>query len=694
MRSRRGSLLVLVLTMVFVGAVLVISLFDVLRERYFQTYRMIDDRMAEHLCQSLLEISNYELQKALLDAGDIRRKIQTLALPCGTEDVLVWSEAASFQDSLSKAMDNYLATFSEGETRTMSVKVRAVHLWLTDVKVLGRKGPGYQWSDPGERIGTFSFHLEISVNAVRKKLVANRAFQIVNHLPGPLGRFTLFVKDASGENYNLLDNDSDGTPVSDRSPLVCYHGTSDQLDKNGFVFLGGDDPLTLRLTQGYGNRRTGEYFHFLAQGQDYDPDFYAGKVFTPPSADAGGVPWVSYLGLIEAAGVPFPVDLKVDEKYFGFYSTSPKGWSVNLLNALDSFFLGQNMDTKSSLLHLEGAFQHPRTGADGRTPTWVLGNVRRLYAIIRLLKFDSLPADGVLGAVAVMKSPVEPATDPDFWNVVNAGLPTTVSEAGAGSFTVSKPFQEEGFSDIFASAQRYLANASTLVMTGSELGEPFNEFLRGYFQDRSDLAGKVAIDEGRKMVLQFAGGAQAGRSGEAFSGDLSRIPPDLLEYKALLAITRDRFLKRYASGNKLALRVPVLVTDEEDTLSLPSLEVAEGTMGTLFFAKDIALDGLTSKTNALDAQGNLNFCSLGGDITLASTQEYQANFLALDGTLRPAGVWNIWGNACVGKLPAAALERGGRLEYNPFDNPESPSYGLFDGLYLSDRYHAYSLSSE
>ena len=696
--SRHGTILFLAMALAFIGAVLIISLYDVLKERNFQTYRMVDERLADHLCQSLLEIFNFELQKALLnpDSAAIQKRIQTHPIPASREDILTWPEASLLQTDLNTAFQNYFENFAITE-RKMEISLTKKYLNLCDVRMVGQTAP-VSWCDPGERIGTFSLQLHVSVNGVQKKLTANRSFQIVNQLPGPIGRFTLFVKNTDGEDYNLVANNSDGTPTSGVVPLVCYHGTWDSLEKNGWVFLGGSSPQILNISYGYVNTLFGEYFHFLSQNQQHVATTFSGVALPADAADFQ-LPLDTNTYLLDYLTDPLFVDLSFEEKFCGFFQSSPSG-NMNFSNCLDSYFAAGGKTMNSSVLRLAGSVVHPKTNAEGRTPTYVLGDVNRLYARIRLLAFDSYPTDGVLGYVAFLKSPSDPSDTSAFWSQVNDAISLLgeidpakdqkVVESGT-EHSLQNDFYLSGIEDLFVGISSYLKYASDLVNQGQ--GESYNLFLKTYFSENPQYLAKYGTNKGNNLTLSF-NNCTAPRTGSFFSGDLAEIPADALRYKAVIGISPKEFSDRFLSNNTLHLQVPVEITDADGTglFSLPAVTVADDASGIIFFENDLTLDELGPPPQ--NTATTLTFCSLKGNITLNSAQEYPANLLALNGTVLANQGLQIFGNLAVKTLPAASLRQGKRLEYNLLNNPETSTYEQFDSLFLSDQYHFFELASE
>ena len=242
--------------------------------------------------------------------------------------------------------------------------------------------------DPIERRCVLCLQLSGRVGSAEINRSEYRELRIVNLLPGILGKFTLYVRQAAGNSpgFNRFANDINGwaddqVPPADRiMPIILKNGGEldggqDSWKKRGFVYLGGGK-VSLNLTAG-NDEAYGENFLFYSMTQTpsipgyYDPfppDFFTKPPdFTkrhPQSLNTGG----SFV-------TDFAYCLK--RVVSGFYTTDADGKDMNIDKRLGVTFPGtpQACDPRmrSSILHLYGTRSNP-------SPTLVLGSVYRRYA--------------------------------------------------------------------------------------------------------------------------------------------------------------------------------------------------------------------------------------------------------------------------------------------------------------------------
>lgn len=99
----------------------------------------------------------------------------------------------------------------------------------------------------GEKIGEIVVTARVALRGAVKRVTLRRPFRLVNVLPLPMARFTLFLKESPGERLNVLSSKLDGNTQRGH-PLVLSHGDND-VERNGWTWL-GDGRTVLHIARG------------------------------------------------------------------------------------------------------------------------------------------------------------------------------------------------------------------------------------------------------------------------------------------------------------------------------------------------------------------------------------------------------------------------------------------------------------
>jgi hypothetical protein len=233
--------------------------------------------------------------------------------------------------------------------------------------------------------------------------------KVASALPGPLSKFTLYVKNASrnGENsFNLIRNDYRGTITDGPKPLICYNHETPETpftntslgeifkeeknaqiwQKRGWIYM-GSDKIRLNLCSGAGE--LGEIFHFYDVSNSFD--FEPVKFVTPKSAlpskmqSTVQIPWDLSNQSVRTVQYQFEHSFVLD----GFHDRSNRKetnamYEGNILSEGEKSYYS----SRSSILHL---FGDARKGYQSRTR--IFGPVVAAFPRFASLKVSSPEPD-------------------------------------------------------------------------------------------------------------------------------------------------------------------------------------------------------------------------------------------------------------------------------------------------------------
>lgn len=650
-RNTEGSTIYLVALVLILVEVLVLSLhgrsLDSARLAHRVHARQVCAHLADGARASVIAALRHDLARTetsrframLLKVGDSSRLQGALVpLPAGWDREL--------QKEVARLGDVQL---------TSVVRLQEVAPLLDDSSAAGE--------DAHEKRGLLEMTFTVTLLRVPLTYTFRTPFKIVNLIPPVTSKFTLFVKHPertgiANAGYNRFRNLYDGDAVSGAEahpPLVLFNEEGlalRELTGRGFVFLGGGDPVMLQITNG-SHPRFGEGFHFEATA---DPRGELAGGTDPASA--------SLLGAFTEPGATF----SVQRSFLGFYERDEAGEGLNAEGRLRKDFAA-GRTTSSSMLHLYGS-------AERRSPTVVVGNVQRSFALISHLAVD-VDADGKADdAVAVL-----PGVGWEDYPLQIPLLPNSFTSFTDPSGSIDlRPLKSSDpelhdFVRLFGDYAQYSTLMSRLVE------EPYNrgfDWMAGYEPGKlgapAVLPASRYPDPGTSFNLVLADG------GVHFQGDLNAFSTLRLEARAVVEVADEAELKqRFIRDGRLELGRVVRVA--QGPVTLPArLEVGDG--GAIIAAGSITSSGVRNRSSV-----PLALCSTEGDLIVDSTYpDHEFAGIALAGGLKTLGSdpVHIKGALAVDHLSPDELRAGGELTYDPRLDPTAPGYAGFYRTFIAD----------
>lgn len=329
------------------------------RSRYREAHREAFGEVALQLAESALNVTLAGIGEQALQPGSPTYEALAAAAAPAPDQVIEIAPAPPLGELISLLGD------AEVE---VEARVRAI-------RPLFPEGPasGVVF-DPREKTAELALRAQATFRGVSRAIAVVRPVRVVQAGVPVLGKFTLFLRERSGQDPNLLGYDHrdplqgptlDGEPAR---PLVLYHqaerfpavvdGRFDPLapvlsdvppDQGGLVYLGGEDPWYLNLVHGIGAGRY-EELHLVRRTR------YARASDLPGVSEEVGLAFGYYDGIF-------------DSDRFGDAAGDPG----HLLRPT-----GEALAPRSAALHLSG-------DVGNVTPTLVFGPVFRSFVTLRLL---------------------------------------------------------------------------------------------------------------------------------------------------------------------------------------------------------------------------------------------------------------------------------------------------------------------
>lgn len=659
----------LVLSLAVVLGVMFFSFHLSVRQRNAQAHAVHFGQVALSLAQSGANLAFHQLRRQVEDreSGLVRDLVQLDPL------VLVGHQ-------IPLDLQARLLRLTEGMGADLGVEVTAEVLASGPLDEARDTARGY---DPLEKRLKLEILSRGSYRGIERVVREVRELRIQLDTLPVLGRFTLLVRNPErtrpGEpGYNRFANDINGamdletvSPRDNYLPLALYnHGDTfpalhHDLEENGWVYLGGRDPIQLNLTSG-ADYQYGQYFHFYnflaadtskqaAFLAEAPPPFFNASYPVPGGAHRYFLKHVIYGFFTRDRGTP-PADMNRD-------------------GVLD-LALEADANARSSTLHLFGSTLSP-------SPTRVLGNVYHAFPIYSGITVD-IDDDGRRDGVVRLVPSVDAAGYANL--ALTHPIPGLVRHIGRPGQTIHIPSSVVTWPAMFPDYETYELFMSTIVRR-----EPYNAgvdymFARGEFPPEEQALDPTHDypNPGDDVTIRRRGG---GEDPVHFEGDPGQFDAAELVHRAVLEVAdAEELLARFLRpGPVLELGRPVRLARGDLALP-PDLWVERG--GMLVVPGSITLDGLRCKSGE-----RLSLVSLTGSITSpfdrsGPERPVEADLVALAGRVassergHPMGVF---GTLAAGRLAPADFPSGGRLVYDRAADPAGPERATLARAHLSDR---------
>ena len=550
-----------------------------------------------------------------------------------------------------------------------------------------------QWSDPVSKEGFLVIESTAEYKNSQRVLSVRRQLKVASALPGPLSKFTLYVRNASrnGENsFNLIRNDYRGTITDGPKPLICYnHETpetpfsdaslgqifkdekNEQIwQKRGWIYM-GPDKVRLNLCSGAGE--LGEIFHFydVSNSFDFEPvKFVTPENSLPPNLQTTlQIPWDLSHQTVRTVQYQFEHSFVLD----GFHDRSNRKetdamYEGNILSDGEK----SHYTSRSSILHLYG---DARKGYQSRTR--IFGPVIAAFPRFASLKVSS-PEPDVQNMLDSVNPPplylIPSRGEDDYHNSIpvkdalnrSFGGPLLKSGMICENYTqyssimsriTEQPYvfsynsMQEVYSQnpnrVFPSQNQILgtANANNIVITG-----PGNhKFFEGQVNPR-----QICRQLKSRTQLEI--------------DEISDFWDEFINKKGELELNQIVYIK---NNKNLDFIVP------PSGSSLP-LQIKKGGM-VLLDQGNLVIRGLKSKT----ANESLTIVAPNAtSVSFPGTQPSHVNLIAPSAEMTYSSRLEIFGNLCVGSIFADHRFQGGTLKFRSDQDPTNSGYQNFYKTFL------------
>ncbi|MBI2943569.1 MAG: hypothetical protein HYY25_05165 [Candidatus Wallbacteria bacterium] len=657
--ANSGVVLWLVLGLGTVMAVLAFTFYTMVRDQNVKAHLIYFSLSAQSHAESGVNHAIDSVRQAILDPNSVTTKAILDSPPAGVAPL----------------------PMPEGWLVPLEQFIPASDLAGVEVKVaLEAVGPLVdpdnlsQGRDPGEKTATVVITSTGYHRGSRQTVVERRPIRIVNMALPVVSKFSLFVRspdptDETAAGYNRFANDITGSPdpnvpaSANVHPVVVYSdeeglGGDDDLDKHGWIFLGGDREVVLNLTSG-GEYRFGQYFHFY--------NFLALDT-SRPAAFLNDAPPPFFQTPHTFAGQQQRFAIK--HALYGYFTIDQSRDDPQDMNrdGVLRLYLDTTTNMRSSTLHLYGSSLEP-------SPTRVLGRVFHSYPIYSAVTVD-VDGDGVRDGVVRMLAavPEEQFGDLDTTDA----LPLEIPNLSTGG-TIGLDPDSMHYSTLFGDWEAYSRYMSVLVDR-----EPYNtaaDYMRSQGKFPPD---REAFDPAEDYPNPGTSVEIPGREGESahFKGDLNRVDGSGFDRKSVVTVADETEFKQLFLDATAQLRLGGVVRIASGDLSLPEgLRVVDG--GAVLCAGTITVDRVTTPDDQV-----LSLCSLEKDVVASFGGKIQASLVALKGRLRSglrSRELELEGSLAVDRLAADEFPAGGRVVFDPRLDPTRPESKELYRVYMADR---------
>lgn len=359
MKHKKGFMLPFVIALATILMLLAFTRHFFSRQHLKFAGHVSDNERSYHISSGALLIAQnlFEQIRQLYNDPDFRRGVTDT--PEHLEEILdrLLDENLVFGDSeiIVNVPSHFFADLTRDVKGFQSLNV-SFHLVPIEPLFDNSSSNGFIMSDK-ERVYNFFINSRAYVGNSNCWLSSYKRIKQINILPPVLGKFVLFVKDQQTADLNRI-YDTRSPPEVEELPLVVYSGNildnkleSGEarafLDAQGWIFMGGSRKWSLGLGAGGDNA-----YHMMPEGIC----FYA--------VDTGSI--LDQHGAFSFYSQPAPLSRQL------------RGASFN-----EAFKLfADDTVTHSSILRFTGCSNEP-------TPTVVLGNVARTWALLQGIRNDT-----------------------------------------------------------------------------------------------------------------------------------------------------------------------------------------------------------------------------------------------------------------------------------------------------------------
>lgn len=399
--KRDGFAVMAALVVATLMLILAVSLFSFAGHQHAGVRAILNGEIAHILAEAGIDSSVGVVRQAvsagLADETSQRRLMEMLTQAGQLEDV----EVTNLFDG---TWNNQLAEFSSEVGPSASINVQ---IWLRDFQ-FNETDPSF-WADPVSKEGFLTIESTGAFENIQRTIVISRRVKISSALPGPLSKFSLFVKDAAKDSagaFNLIRNDYRGMLTDGPLPLIILNHSApstpfnpvpvsdvisaqsqpDVYKRRGWIWLGGGN-VRLNLSSGAGDH--GEIFHFydVSSPNEFSPvRFYSDESSLPSRLQRTlRFPWDKTSQGIREGSYNFRHSFILD----GFHDRSDRQNSDAMYEAdILSDTEKAKYSSRSSVLRL---FGKAREGYQSRTK--VFGNVDAAFARFATLDVTAVEND-------------------------------------------------------------------------------------------------------------------------------------------------------------------------------------------------------------------------------------------------------------------------------------------------------------
>ncbi len=482
--------------------------------------------------------------------------------------------------------------------------------------------------DKIEKKGQIELTAHVTYKEVSKKIFFSKNFKFVNVVPPVVSRFTMFLKNPSGnsEAYNNISSRENGTGING-TPTVFVNGSGFDITKNGWIYF-GENRINLNLARGENN--FGEDFHL--------PDSLTRSLFFPKQSYA-------------------LLNLNV-----GFWSKANK--QKHFQNYADSSVFN------SSCLRLFGC--SAVSGDNGiPSPTFVIGDVWRRYLQAAAM---GPVKDNQIKRIANMP-----------WINNHNDLPVTKGLYPGFIMNPSlyKIYMSQSREEPYNRSYDYITSS----VTGLGTSPPplfIKNLLKG--SNITSFQSVYPIAEPDLDIRNFRNETIFTGKLRDFSMEQAIINKRSLEFESL-----EKFIECYkisgADGPVIDLNGIYHIRGKKKKIDNLSkfYPFTIGGRGVLIFDYDVAVPQL----ELMDPEEDMvSIISLKGNIQLTG-RNYHGNIIALNGEIKFSNGTSIIGNVACNQISPDTFRRGGIIKYDERINPEQPVFSKFYTLELDPKMYSY-----
>ncbi|MGM0600317.1 MAG: hypothetical protein ACQETH_10945 [Candidatus Rifleibacteriota bacterium] len=686
LQSKQGFAIMIALVIGTIMLILAVSLFSFVGHQHTGIQNIVNGEVAHFLAEAGINSCIGTVREAInrdFSAADNKSKIRKILLKPGKiEDICI-------NDVLGADWNRELEKFAaEVDSEEASINV---DVWLRDFE-LTETSPA-QWSDPVSKEGYLVVESTAEYKNSQRVLSVRRQLKVSSTLPGPLSKFTLYVKNASrnGENsYNLIRNDYRGTITDGPKPLICYnHQTPESpfsdaslgeifkeeknnqvWQKRGWIYM-GPDKIRLNLCSGAGE--LGEIFHFydVSNSFDFEPvKFVTPENALPPKLQTKvQIPWDLSNQSVRTVQYEFEHSFVLD----GFHDRSNRKetdamYEGNILSDGEE----NHYTSRSSILHLYG---DARKGYQSRTR--IFGPVTAAFPRFASLKVSS--------------------PEPDVQNMLDTVNPPPlylVPSRGNDDYHNSIPIKDalnRNFGGPLLKSGMICENYSQYSSIMSRITEQPYVFSYNSMQDvYSDAANRIFPSQNQILthdnannILITGPGDHKFFEGKIRPGQICRQLKSRTQQE--IDETSDFWEEFINESGELELNQIVHIKNSKnlDFIVPPSgsslpLQIKKGGM-VILEQGNLVIRGLKSKT----ADESLTIVAPNAtSVSFPGAQPAHVNLIAPSAELSYSSRLEIFGNLCVGSIFADHRFQGGTLKFRSDQDPTDSGYQNYYKTFL------------